>query len=100
MNIDKDLIGKPPNAAHVINDELTARSQDACKPTECDKLCEVKARLKRENDELKARNHELETAFERMDALLTQKQRVIDIQRESFKKLEYEITVLKKKGAM
>ena len=66
----------------------------------CDMLKDVKARLKRENDELKARNHELESGFERMDALLTQKQRVIDIQRESFRKLEYEITVLKKKGAM
>ena len=178
MNIDKNLIGKPPNVAHVINDELTARSHDingklkllvnrllydsreqleadalelankiwdsgcnygkgnrnlkSCAwdeddviallvrqatiterefwdrmgpkydelTAERDALKDVKNRLKRENEELKERNHELETAFERMDALLTQKQRVIDIQRESFRKLEYEITVLKKKGAM
>ena len=121
MNIDKNLIGKPPNVAIIINERLIAandnlsaesvisadgRAYNDTKMTdnreklEADVYCGVKARLKRENDELKARNHELEKAFERMDALLTQKQRVIDIQRESFKKLEYEITVLKKKGAM
>lgn len=79
-------------------DRLTTE-RDALKIT-IDAQKEVIDRLKRENDELKDRNHELGSALEHMDALLVQKQHVIDIQRESFKKLEYEITVLKKKGAM
>jgi predicted nuclease with TOPRIM domain len=85
----------------VQNKRIKELEAEAARLTiECDMLCKVKDRLKRENGELKDRNNELETALERMDELLVQKQRVIDITRESFKKLEYEITVLKKKGAM
>ena len=142
MNIDKDLIGKPPNVAHVINDELTARSQDACKQENGDTREQLEADVyngfsdvalsEQMRDVLRSRVHvwldrqaaiterelcgrcspyatvkdymdTINTLLGRIDslnALLTQKQRVIDIQRESFKNLEYEIKVLKKKGAM
>lgn len=84
MNIDEGLIGKPPNVAHVINSELIIRKQQ-----------ETIERLKRDNEMLKARNQELDSAFTRMDDLLVQKQYVIDAQRESIKKLDRELANIK-----